>query len=428
MQIHTFDGVAAEPMLLCELPGKDPGERRRYLLPANLVEWLREFDGTQETDAVIRRYAATHPQFSIEKLQSLAEKYFVQRGLLLAGDAESGSEAISRAQSYMYVQRPLLPPLVVNALSTPVSWLFRRKIMVGLLPVFAATQYIFFKYVLVQHAFKLNDLSGGGAFLLIVMVGLMGFFHELGHAAALNYFGFKQTSIGWGLYLSFTVFYTDLSDAWRLNRKERAIVDLGGIYFHCVALTFLLGLALCLKTPVLVYCFFVIDLQIAGSLNPFLRMDGYWLVSDILGIVDLRRECLFLAERALWRVRLIKTMPRNSFSQMNKQSRFFLTGYLGAGCAFSFYLYKILVAQIVFVLLPDYPRLLLTLWNSITTEPLRLFTLLNLSGGALFKGFVLFGFFRMIYGATMAVGKWMIKLLHESRRSSPVTPAQVSAR
>src|SRR5262249_40650548 len=99
----------------------------------------------------------------------------------------------------------------------------------------------------------------------------------------------KHISIGWGLYITFPVFYTDISEAWRLPKKQRAIVDVGGIYFHGIICVILAIIASVSYQPLLVYCFYGVSFQIATSLNPFLRMDDYWLVADMFGIADLRR-------------------------------------------------------------------------------------------------------------------------------------------
>ena len=46
--------------------------------------------------------------------------------------------------------------------------------------------------------------------------------------------------MGVGLYLFRPVFYTDLSNAWKLNRKKRIVTDLGGIYFQVIMIFFYL--------------------------------------------------------------------------------------------------------------------------------------------------------------------------------------------
>lgn len=74
--------------------------------------------------------------------------------------------------------------------------------------------------------------------LMLAVLGLAilaGFFHEFGHASALRYGGGRTQTMGVGLYLIYSAFYTD---SYRLGRWARMRTDLGGFYFH---LLFALG-------------------------------------------------------------------------------------------------------------------------------------------------------------------------------------------
>ena len=51
--------------------------------------------------------------------------------------------------------------------------------------------------------------------------------HELGHASACHYFQIPHGNIGFGLYLNIPVFYTDVSQAWKLTRRERFLINIG---------------------------------------------------------------------------------------------------------------------------------------------------------------------------------------------------------
>ncbi len=59
------------------------------------------------------------------------------------------------------------------------------------------------------------------------LVFLATFLHELGHAAACRYGGASPGRIGVGIYLIFPAFYTDVTDAYRLDRRGRLRTDLG---------------------------------------------------------------------------------------------------------------------------------------------------------------------------------------------------------
>src|SRR5207237_7454780 len=82
----------------------------------------------------------------------------------------------------------------------------------------------------------LHDAFYAPGFMLLVLllVILSAGFHELGHAAALRYAGGTPRSFGFGMYLMYPVFFTDVSDSYRLWRWARVRPDLGGFYFNLV--------------------------------------------------------------------------------------------------------------------------------------------------------------------------------------------------
>lgn len=127
------------------------------------------------------------------------------------------------------------------------------------------------------------------AWLLVVagLTILSGGFHELGHATACRYGGARPGAIGVGLYLIWPAFYNDLTDSYRLSRRGRLRADLGGVYFNGV---FILALAAAYGLtgfrPLLV-AIAMQYLLVFHQFIPFLRLDGYYLVSDLTGVPDL---------------------------------------------------------------------------------------------------------------------------------------------
>jgi putative peptide zinc metalloprotease protein len=126
--------------------------------------------------------------------------------------------------------------------------------------------------------------------LLLVSLLLMLFaaiFHEFGHAAALRYGGGKVRTMGAGLYLMFPVFYTDVTDSYRLGRGARVRTDVGGFYFYSIFALGLIGLYLATGESFLLFPVVLISLDILRQLFiPFVRSDGYWLLADLTGIPD----------------------------------------------------------------------------------------------------------------------------------------------
>ncbi len=113
---------------------------------------------------------------------------------------------------------------------------------------------------------------------------LIALIHELGHAAACVWFGLPPGEIGFGLYLLFPVFYTDVTKAWRLRSSRRAVVDAGGIYFQMILVALAVPLAHHLGNDRRIFAFVLYNLYlIFHNLNPLFKMDGYWIFSDLAG-------------------------------------------------------------------------------------------------------------------------------------------------
>ena len=74
-----------------------------------------------------------------------------------------------------------------------------------------------------------------------------------------------------------------------LKPNQRIIVNLAGIYFELLICTIYIILALSFNFKFLMIFASVIFLRTLINLNPFLRSDGYWVLTDKLGIPNLRK-------------------------------------------------------------------------------------------------------------------------------------------
>jgi putative peptide zinc metalloprotease protein len=126
------------------------------------------------------------------------------------------------------------------------------------------------------------------ALLLVLLPLSIAFaaFHELGHAAALHYSGGRARAIGVGFYLIYPVFYTDVTDSYRLGRWARVRTDLGGLYFNLIFELGLLALYFMTGQEFFVLAVVLFDLAILYEFMPFARFDGYWALADLTGLPD----------------------------------------------------------------------------------------------------------------------------------------------
>jgi putative peptide zinc metalloprotease protein len=125
---------------------------------------------------------------------------------------------------------------------------------------------------------------------LLIVLGLFvvsAAFHECGHAAACRYGGARPGVIGVGIYLAWPSFFTNVTDSYRLSRAGRLRTDLGGLYFNAVFMLALAGLYVATSAQVLLVAIAVTHLEMLEQLLPFVRFDGYFILSDLVGVPDL---------------------------------------------------------------------------------------------------------------------------------------------
>ena len=109
-------------------------------------------------------------------------------------------------------------------------------------------------------------------------------------ALAAVYFGVKQYAIGLGFYYGFPVLFTDVSSSYLLKRSERITIALAGVYFELLYSTILLLLYIVGIHPLLLPLGVLIFLKSLYNLNPFFKTDGYWVLSDYMGVYHLKQK------------------------------------------------------------------------------------------------------------------------------------------
>lgn len=116
------------------------------------------------------------------------------------------------------------------------------------------------------------------------------FIHELGHAIASIKFGIKPPRIGFGYYFIYPAMYTDLTEVWRLNKQDRIIINLSGMYFQLFTNSILISFFyLNILDNFYIFSFIFSNLMIIFfNLNPLFKFDGYWIFSDFFDLPNLR--------------------------------------------------------------------------------------------------------------------------------------------
>ena len=154
-----------------------------------------------------------------------------------------------------------------------------------------------------------------GLFFVIVTVSLVTILHELAHALTCRHFGGRVTDMGFLLLYLLPCFYVNVSDTYLFREKrKRLLVVFAGGYFELFiwAASVLAWRIVATETFVSRALFVVIAVCGIRSLfnfNPLIKMDGYFLLSDYLGIANLRQEALSGMTRLFRRVAALDVSP-----------------------------------------------------------------------------------------------------------------------
>ncbi len=153
-----------------------------------------------------------------------------------------------------------------------------------------------FQYMLSVDGMMLYGLS------LILVKSL----HELGHAFMATKFGLRVPTIGVAFIVLMPILYTDTTAAWRLpSRRKRLMIDAAGIFTELAIASVATILWVFLPDGGLRLAVFTIATtswisSLAVNLNPLMRFDGYYILSDALGFQNLQERGFDMAR---WRLR-----------------------------------------------------------------------------------------------------------------------------
>jgi putative peptide zinc metalloprotease protein len=136
-----------------------------------------------------------------------------------------------------------------------------------------------------------SALIGFGTIFVVTRV-----IHEFGHAVACKRFGVPCKDVG--LLLSFGMIcpYVDITDAWTVgSRRKRIVIALGGIYLEAIVAA-IAGIAWCFTVESWMHDLFFRVMLVSSvttllfNANPFLKYDGYFVLSDCIGMQNIRER------------------------------------------------------------------------------------------------------------------------------------------
>lgn len=266
---------------------------------AMLRAWSAGTPAAVATAAAAETGAAIAPDSVADFARFLIGNELVQASPPVPGRQAAWRQAL---HSYLFFRIPLGSPdrLVAAAVPVLVPLLRAPAVLVTLaaIALFGAVQTLRQWEV---FAATLPPMSTpDGLALFGVMAALSGVVHEFGHAVAARAFGSRVGTVGIAVIVMVPTLYTEASDTWRLRSgRQRVAVGLAGIAAEILLAVFALAVWSLLpegagRSAAVTLATTALATTLAINLNPFLRFDGYFLLSDLWGVANLQERAFAL--------------------------------------------------------------------------------------------------------------------------------------
>jgi multidrug resistance efflux pump len=272
------------------------GEREYFI--ASLLDGLR---GPDEVCATVEeKYNA---RLSTDALRKFASR-LASLGFLEGTEPEaaaparfkpraaSGERGISRY--FMITVRAFDPDRILGAISGKVSFVFTRWFVFAALSSIAVAGFVAVSNRAViwegmGNVFQFRNLLM--AWIGVLMVGMI---HEMAHATTCRYFGGRVREMGVLLMYFQPCLFSNVSDAWLFGKKsQRMLVTFAGGFVEMIvwALAVLVWRVSAPESGIHHLAFIIMaasGLTILFNFNPLIRLDGYYLLIDLLDMPNLR--------------------------------------------------------------------------------------------------------------------------------------------
>ncbi|TKB26267.1 HlyD family efflux transporter periplasmic adaptor subunit [Desulfopila sp. IMCC35006] len=285
---------------------QDPVTNRFFRIGWLEFECLRRWPGnpTQIADAI-----AMATPMSVEPEQVVAFGHFLEQHHLVRPTAEGIARLAAEGNQpgwkhwrwwlhhYLFIRVPLVRP--DRWLARALPW-FRPVISpVGRILIVIATLLGLLLVARQWDQFThgvMDILTPAGIGGFILALALSKIFHELGHALVATHFGVRVAHMGFALVVLWPMLYTDTSESWKLrSSRQRLAISMAGLAVE-IAIAGLATLAWALLDdgPMRQAALYLATtgwvLSLALNASPFMRFDGYFILSDLLDFPNLHER------------------------------------------------------------------------------------------------------------------------------------------
>lgn len=324
---------------------KDPVGLNYFRFQEEEYYILEQLDGHTSLDELKRRFEAQFPpqKITVEELQQFIGMLH-KSGLIIANVPGQGRQLLKRRNERKNKERWAA---MTNILSLRFKGIDPDRILNWLLPLVKPVftplgVFIWFAVaisaatlVAVQFDVFQSKLPSFHQFFnlsnakwMMIVLAVTKILHEFGHGLSCKYFGGECHEMGVMLLVLTPCLYCNVSDSWMLpNKYHRAMIGAAGMYveiFIASVCTFIWwfsepGLLNYLALSTMFVCS-VSTVMFNG--NPLLRYDGYYILSDLMEIPNLRQKSTTILTRKLGEICLGIEPPDDPFLPERNQWMF----------------------------------------------------------------------------------------------------------
>lgn len=274
IEIRPFQTTSIHETYLLEISG------RFFEIGKDTAELLTYFKNNGCEKENVETYVKLYDNYTKEEVNDFLES--------IAKKLDDQEQTYDKRKTFLY-NKELLSASAISRYSSILKVLFNKWVMSSAILLFVILDILYFVDFTfsIEHNLTFNLYT---LFILLFIFIFSSFFHELGHASACRYWGISHGGIGLGIYINIPVFYTDVSNIWKLSRMKRLVVNLGGVYFQILFLIPFLTISLFYRNNLLDFIIITVNFNFPLTLNPFFKFDGYWIMTDALGVANLRQR------------------------------------------------------------------------------------------------------------------------------------------
>jgi putative peptide zinc metalloprotease protein len=182
-----------------------------------------------------------------------------------------------------------------------VKWLYSRGVAMTIVAIALVGLYLVARQWDVFVGTFVDMFTIAGTIWFALTLSCLKAIHEFGHAYTAKRFGLRVPTVGIALLVMVPVLYTDVNESWKLtSRRQRIAIGVAGVTAElCCAAIAMCAWGFLPNGPARSAAFLVATstwiTTVLINLSPFMRYDGYYVLSDWLETPNLHARSFALA-------------------------------------------------------------------------------------------------------------------------------------